>query len=99
MKKELIVCDVCCKDATDVEEFVEATEKCKFCGKDVCDDCYADITIGDESGDINILSVNCCDDCAEETKLNGKEDKKVVKEVKKILLNHFKKKVLAKNLK
>ena len=98
MKKEITVCDICCKGVTDMEDFMEATEKCGFCGKDVCDDCYDEFAIGDERGDINILSLKCCDDCIEETRLDKKEDKKVVKEVREILLNHFKKKILTKNL-
>ena len=98
MKKEIIVCDICYNKDDDISDFVEAKEKCELCGKDVCDDCYSDLTIGDEDGDINILSLHCCDDCAEETNLNGKEDKKIVKEIREILLNHFKKKILTKNL-
>ena len=99
MKKELIVCDLCCKDIDDIEDFVQATEKCEFCGKDVCERCYSNIEIGDEDGDREILSFQCCEDCEEETRLDKKEDKKVIKEVKEILLNHLKKRILAKNLK
>jgi len=99
MKKEIIVCDICSKDYDDVEDLVEATEKCELCGKDVCEDCYFNLKIGDEDGDIEIFSIKCCNDCEEETRLDTREDKKVIKEVKEILLNHIKKRVLAKNLK
>ncbi len=99
MKKEIIICDLCSKDAERVENFVEATKKCELCGKDVCEDCSFNFEIGNEDGGIEILSLRCCENCEGEIQLDKKEDKKVIKEVRGILLNHIKKRVLAKKSK
>ena len=99
MKKEIIVCDICCKNTDDIEDFVKATEKCELCGKEICEDCCSYLKIVDEEEEIEIFFLTYCNDCEEGTRLNKKEDKKIIKEVKEILLNHIKKKVLIKNLK
>ena len=100
MKKEIIVCDICCNDNNlDVEELVEAIDKCELCGKDVCEECFDNINIGDKDTNVNILSFKCCNYCETETILDKKEDKAVKKEVRDILFNHFKKRLITKNLK